>query len=76
VSAIRKGSWKLIYFHKTSELELYNLKDDIAEQRDLSKLFPQKLKEMAALMTLELKKKMDKCLLSKKRENKFPGPTN
>lgn len=53
-SAIRKGSWKLIYLQKEGKLKLYNLKNDIKEQHDLSKQYPQKTKEMAKLLTNRL----------------------
>ncbi len=35
-SAIRAGDWKLIHFYEDNRLELYNLKDDIGESKDLS----------------------------------------
>ncbi len=34
-SAMRKGDWKLIYFHADENFELYNLKDDIGETNNL-----------------------------------------
>lgn len=34
-SAIREGDWKLIEFHTDSRRELYNLRDDISETRNL-----------------------------------------
>jgi hypothetical protein len=37
ITAIRQGDWKLIYFEKYARLELYNFKNDIKEQHDLSK---------------------------------------
>jgi arylsulfatase A-like enzyme len=36
-SVIRKGDWKLHYYFENSEVELYNLKEDIGELNDLSK---------------------------------------
>ncbi len=56
MTACRKGNWKLIYFEKYGRLELYNLRDDIKEQHDLSKMYPVKTKEMAKLLTRALKK--------------------
>lgn len=53
--AIRQGEWKLIYLEKYGRVELYNLKDDIKEQHDLSKKYPEKTKEMARLLTERLK---------------------
>jgi arylsulfatase A-like enzyme len=55
LTGIRQGDWKLIYFEKYGRLELYNLKDDIKEEHNLAKQFPKKTKELAALLTKELK---------------------
>ncbi|MEM9237066.1 MAG: sulfatase, partial [Verrucomicrobiota bacterium] len=35
-SIIRSGDWKLIYYHEDGRQELYHLKDDIGEQKDLA----------------------------------------
>jgi arylsulfatase A-like enzyme len=45
-AAIRKGNFKLIHFLDDNTAELYNLKDDEAETRDLSKQMPQKAAEL------------------------------
>jgi len=45
-SAIRKGSYKLIYFLEDDRVELYDLSKDIQEQNDLSNLMMQKAAEM------------------------------
>lgn len=47
-STILSGDWKLIYYYEYEKYELYNLKDDISEQNDLSKINPEKAKEMLA----------------------------
>lgn len=39
-SAIRQGDWKLIEFLEDGKVELYNLRDDLSEQRDLSAAQP------------------------------------
>lgn len=44
--AIRSGDWKLIEFFEDFHLELYNLKEDIGESRNLSDRFPEKIKEL------------------------------
>jgi len=54
-SAVRAGDWKLIRFHvgpngPAEHAELYNLKDDPGETRDLAADRPQKVKELAALL--------------------------
>ncbi len=44
--SIRSGDWKLIEFFETGKLELYNLKDDLSETKDLSKEKPEITKEL------------------------------
>jgi arylsulfatase A-like enzyme len=41
-SAIREGDWRLVEFFEDNHLELYNLKDDISETKDLAKEQPEK----------------------------------
>jgi arylsulfatase A-like enzyme len=50
-SSVRKGNWKLIYHHADARLELFNLKEDISEQNDLSADKPETLREMAGLLS-------------------------
>ena len=45
-SAIRRGDWKLIEFFEDGRLELYNLKDDIGEARNLADEMPDKAREL------------------------------
>ncbi|NQU84435.1 MAG: sulfatase-like hydrolase/transferase, partial [Mariniphaga sp.] len=47
--AVRKGDWKLLKHRDHDEVELYNLAEDIEEQNDLSKKFPEKLKELQTI---------------------------
>lgn len=35
-ASVRSGDWKLVYFYKTGVKELYNIREDIGEQKDLS----------------------------------------
>ncbi len=46
VSIIRLGDWKLIHYYETGTDELYNLKDDIGEQSDLSAKKPELVAEL------------------------------
>ena len=46
-SAIRHGDWKLIKKYEDNSYELYNLKNDIGETKNLSKKYPQKTKELS-----------------------------
>ena len=55
MSAIRKGDWKLVYRMHTSELELYNLREDIGEHNDLASKYPEKVKEMASSLGEKLR---------------------
>ena len=41
VSAIRKGDWKLLEYHEDQHVELFDLKDDLAESNDLTKSMPE-----------------------------------
>jgi arylsulfatase A-like enzyme len=61
-SVIRTGDWKLIRWYEDNKLELFNLKEDVAEQRDLAQDLPEKVRE------LEIK--LDKWL--KDTNAKFP----
>jgi arylsulfatase A-like enzyme len=51
LSAIRKGDWKLVYRMDAGKLELYNLKTDIGENNDVAAQHPDKVKELAKLMS-------------------------
>ena len=50
-SSIRKGDWKLIYFHTNQNFELYNLKHDIGETNNLM----EKHKDIAKSLANELR---------------------
>ena len=46
VGVIRKGDWKLLEFFEHGDIELYNLKDDIAERNNLSQVNQEKKAEL------------------------------
>jgi arylsulfatase A-like enzyme len=57
---VRRGDWKLIRFHHDGEgqadrFELYNLKDDLGETKNLATAMPDKVKELNALIAQHLK---------------------
>jgi len=56
-TAMRLGDWKLVYLMKQRKLELYNLKDDIGEQNDLSMSNQAKVAELAKTWTAALKER-------------------
>ena len=47
LSTIIRDEWKLVYVMKERRLELYNLKEDIGETRDLAASYPDKVAELA-----------------------------
>ena len=50
-SIIRKGEWKLIKRYQGRTYELFNLKNDLGEKRDLADEMPDKVKELDAQLT-------------------------
>ncbi len=44
--AVRAGDWKLIEFYEDMRVELFNLKDDIGETRDLAGALPDRAAEL------------------------------
>jgi arylsulfatase A-like enzyme len=44
--AIRAGDWKLLEFFEDHRLELYNLREDIGEKKNLAQQMPEKVKEL------------------------------
>ncbi len=46
VGAVRNGDWKLLEFFESGDLELYNLKDDIGETRNLAGENPDETKRL------------------------------
>lgn len=53
-SALRVGPWKLIYDYTREEVELYNLENDISERKNLASAQPEKVKELADILTQKL----------------------
>lgn len=50
VGLIQAGDWKLMEFFEDGRLELYNLRDDIGETKNLAAAMPGKTKELHAKM--------------------------
>lgn len=48
--AIRKGNWKAVRYGAESDIELYNLKDDIYETKDIAIDHPKVVEEMEGLL--------------------------
>lgn len=56
-SSILKGDYHLIYTWETRQCRLYNVRQDIGEQDDLTARMPEKVKELAAELTTYLKER-------------------
>lgn len=54
-STIRKGDWKLIYYHAGETFELFNISEDISEENNLFETNPARAKELAQELTQYLK---------------------
>jgi arylsulfatase A-like enzyme len=51
VSLIQAGDWKLMEYLEDGKLELYNLRDDLGEKKNLAKEMPDKARELHARLT-------------------------
>ena len=54
-AAIRVGDWKLIEFYDLEKTELYHISEDLKEEDELSKIYPEKTKELKAALDQILK---------------------
>ena len=54
-SAVRLGDWKLIYYHLNESYELFNIKEDIGETTNQAESNPEKLNELAQVLTAYLR---------------------
>ena len=53
-SALRKGDWKLVVHYEDNRIELFNLKNDPGETKDISGSNPEKLNELKKLLDRKL----------------------
>ncbi len=65
-SALRSGDFRLVEFHEDHHIELYNLKDDLSEKRDLTAEMPEK--------AAALKQKLGAWLKSVDAQMPSPNP--
>lgn len=73
VGLIEAGDWKLMEFFEDGRLELYNLKDDIGEQKNLAMENPEKTKELHAKM-LAWRESIKAPMPTKNADVKSPEP--
>lgn len=74
MSAIRKGDWKLVYRHRTQELELYNLREDIGERNNIADKHPAKVKELAKIISHRFRQWQTPMPYIRKTGKKVPLP--
>lgn len=55
-TAIRKGKWKYVYSYDNEQSYLYNLEEDIEEQRNLVKEYAEKAQELVDLLVPQMQK--------------------
>lgn len=55
--AIRQGDWKMLYYYKTGEKELYNLAEDPFEHNNIAASRPEKTAELSALLGKTLRER-------------------
>lgn len=73
-SAIRKGDWKLIYFHANRKIELYNITDDIGESNNLFESKQDIAKELAGTLSDYLESINAQMPIDKKTGKKVEFP--
>lgn len=49
-STIRRGKWKLIYYHADQHFELFDLDADIGEENNLAGRFPDRVRDLAVTL--------------------------
>lgn len=47
-STIRSGDWKLVYWYKDHNFELFNIPTDIGEKNNMAEQYPEKVKDLAS----------------------------
>ena len=54
--AVRLGDWKLVYYWATGFKELFNIKEDIGEKKNIATLYPEKVEELSRILGNYLRK--------------------
>jgi len=75
-STVRLGDWKLIYYYKNQQLELFNIKEDIGELNNLVDKNQEKATELVTILTNYLKEVNAQIPRDKKTGEQIPFPVN
>lgn len=75
-STIRRGDWKLIYYHTDQRFELFNLADDIGETRNLADSEPLRVRALAEELTAYLSQHRAAMPRVKATGQPVPWPTD
>jgi arylsulfatase A-like enzyme len=70
-SAVREGDWKLIEFHEDGRRELFNLREDVSETRNLAAKHPEIVKRLAGV--LDEWRKETGAIMPRKNPNSDPA---
>jgi arylsulfatase A-like enzyme len=54
-STIREGDWKLVYWYKTQEFELFNIVNDLGEKTNLAQREPEIVNDLAKKLGVYLR---------------------
>lgn len=73
-SSVRLGNHKLIHWHLTNKLELFDLKNDLGEKNNLAAKDPDKTKELAKLLGDHLRRTKAFRLTNKNSSTPVPYP--
>lgn len=73
-SAVRKGDFKLIYYHAGRRMELYNVVEDISETKNLALNNPEKVKELAKILSNHLREAGGQMTIIKETNKPVPLP--
>jgi len=73
-SSVRKDDWKLVYFHASRKMELYNLIEDIGEKTNLAGKEPNKLKELAKTLSDFLRESGGQMPVDKRTKKRVEYP--
>jgi len=73
-TSIRADSWKLIYFHAGPRFELYDLEQDLGEERDLFLQHPLVVRELAGAMQRWIDRTGAQLSIDPTTGREIPGP--